>query len=76
MIKGGRALTVAGCIAAAACAQTQSVKVRAIADPAKKERFGGGLLADARAQLALGDVGIALETFQTLARQQPENPDA
>ena len=76
MIKGARTLTVAGCVAAAACAQTQSVKVRAIADPAQKERSGGGLLADARAQLALGDVGLALETFQTLARQQPENPDA
>ena len=76
MIKGGEILFLGGCLAATACAQTQSVKVRAIADPAAKIRFGGGLLADAQAQLALGDVGIALETFRTLSRQQPENPDA
>ena len=55
--------------------QTQSVKVRAIADPAAKVRFSGGLLGEARAQLALGDVGTALETFRTLARQEPENPE-
>jgi tetratricopeptide (TPR) repeat protein len=76
MIRGGKFWLVGGCLAAAACAQTQSVKVRAIADPAAKVRFGGGLLAEARGQLALGDVGIALETFRTLSREQPENADA
>lgn len=76
MARGGKFFVAGGCLAVAACAQTGGVKVRAIADPAAKLRFGGGLLSDARAQLALGDVGIALETFQTLAREQPENPDA
>lgn len=76
MIRGGKFLLAGGCLAAAACVQTQSVKVRAIADPSAKVRFSGGLLGEARGQLALGDVGVALETFRTLSRQQPENPDA
>ena len=76
MIRGGKFLLAGGCLAAAACVQTQSVKVRPIADPAAKVRFSGGLLGEARGQLVLGDVGIALETFRTLSRQQPENPDA
>ena len=76
MMRGGKFLLAGGCLAAAACVQTQSVKVRAIADPAAKVRFSGGLLGEARGQLALGDVGVALETFRTLSRQQPENPDA
>jgi hypothetical protein len=76
MIRGGKFLLAGGCLAAAACVQTQSVKVRPIADPAAKVRFSGGLLGEARGQLALGDVGTALETFRALTREQPENPDA
>jgi len=63
-------LTVAGCVA------SNDVHVRAIADPGAKFRYGGGLLADGRAQLALGNAGLALETFRKLQREQPESADA
>jgi tetratricopeptide (TPR) repeat protein len=40
-----------------------------------KVRYGGGLLAQARAELALGNVGLALETFRKIQREQPESAD-
>jgi hypothetical protein len=52
------------------------VQVRPIADPAAKYRYGGGLLAEARGQLALGNAGLALETFRKLQREQPASADA
>lgn len=67
---GAAGLTVAG------CATSNPVQVRAIADPGAKFRYGGGLLAEGRAQLALGNAGIALETFRKLQREQPESAEA
>ena len=70
LLVGAAGLTVAG------CATSNAVQVRAIADPGAKFRYGGGLLAEGRAQLALGNAGIALETFRKLQREQPESADA
>jgi hypothetical protein len=75
MIRGAKILFVGVSLAAAGCVATKDVKVRAIADPAAKLRFGGGLLAEGRAQLALGSVGLALETFRKLQREQPASAD-
>jgi Tfp pilus assembly protein PilF len=75
MIRGAKILLVGVSLAAAGCVATKDIKVRAIADPAAKLRFGGGLLAEGRAQLALGSVGLALETFRKLQREQPASAD-
>lgn len=70
-----RGVLLLGCgLAATGCVE-HAVQVRPIADPAAKYRFAGGLLAEGRAQLALGNAGLALETFRTLQRQQPESAD-
>jgi hypothetical protein len=50
--------------------------VRAISDPDSKLHYSGGLLAEARGQLVIGAVGLALESFRTLQRQQPDSADA
>ena len=64
-------------LAAAGCAVApKSVEIRPLADPAAKLRAGSGLLADARAQLAMGNVGLALEGFRKALREQPDNPEA
>ena len=76
MIRGGKFLLVGISLATAGCTTTQQVQVRAIPDPAAKLRYGGGLLAEGRAQLAFGAAGTALETFRKLQREQPASPDA
>jgi hypothetical protein len=53
-----------------------NVHVRPIANADAKMRFSGGLLDQARGQLALGNVGLALESFRTLQREQPDSADA
>jgi tetratricopeptide (TPR) repeat protein len=54
----------------------KAVEIRPLADPSAKLRPGNALLGDARAQLALGNVGLALEGFRKVLRQQPDNPEA
>ena len=71
MMRGANFFLLGASVAVAGCATSQEVEVRAIADPAAKYRYGGGLLAVGRAQLALGNAGIALETFRKLQREQP-----
>ncbi len=69
----GSCLIAAGCTTAT---QTADVKVRAIPDAASKLRSGSGVLAEATGQLALGNVGLALEGFRTALREQPNSPEA
>ena len=77
MTGGARFFLFSSCLAAAGCtAAAQDVKVRPIADPAAKFRYGGSLIAQGRAQLALGNAGLALETFRKAQREQPESADA
>ena len=75
MIRGGKILLMSSGLAAASCGIDHNVEVRAIPQPGAKWQYGGGLLADARAQLALGSVGLALESFRKLQREQPESAD-
>jgi len=63
-------------LAIASCAETQDIHVRAVGAPSAKTQFSGGLLAQGRGQLALGNAGTALETFRKLLREQPESADA
>lgn len=76
MKRGGKFLLLSGCLAATSCATQHTVQVRAIADTNRKLQYGGDLLADARAQLAMGAIGLAIESFRTLQRQQPDNVNA
>jgi hypothetical protein len=67
---------LSGSLAMAGCVTDQNYRVRAIADPAAKFRYGGTLVAQGRAQLALGNVGLALETFRKAQREQPPSADS
>ncbi|WP_294070618.1 LytR C-terminal domain-containing protein [Sphingomonas sp.] len=63
--------------ALAGCAAKDSqVQVRAIADPASKLGVGSERVAEARGQLALGNVGLAIEAFHAALRDQPNDIDA
>ena len=75
MTGGRKLLLLSGALAATGCTANHQVQVRAIPYPGATSKTGSGLLAQARGQLALGDVGLALETFRTLQREQPENPE-
>jgi hypothetical protein len=76
MKTGGKVLLLSGCLVASGCAANHEVQVRAIADPNSKLHYSGGLLGEARAQLAMGAVGLAIESFRTLQRQQPDSVEA
>src|SRR6185503_21242823 len=73
---GARFPCFAACLAAAGCAAEGELTIRPIADPSAKLRPGADRLADARAQLALGNVGLATEAFRKVIREQPDNVDA
>jgi LytR cell envelope-related transcriptional attenuator len=75
MTMGGKVLLLSGCLVASGCVTDHTVQVRPISDPNSKLHFSGGLLAEGRGQLAIGAVGLALESFRTLQRQQPDNPE-
>ena len=76
MTRGAKFFLLGSCLAAAGCtAATQNVKVRPLADGAAKFRYSGSLIAQGRAQLALGNVGLALETFRKAQREQPPGAD-
>lgn len=68
---GGAALAVAACTAGA-----NQVQVRALADPASKLGVGSERLAEARGQLVLGNVGLAIEGFRAALREQPNSIEA
>ena len=77
MNRGGKFLLVTAGVALAACStQPNGVEIRAIADPSSKLRGGSDRLADARGQLALGNVGLALEGFRKAARERPDDAEA
>jgi cytochrome c-type biogenesis protein CcmH/NrfG len=64
--------TTAGCATQEAKLQIRSVgETAAVADAALSER-----LAEANAQFALGNTGLALELYRKAAREEPANPAA
>lgn len=74
MLGGRRILLLSGIFAAASCTASHQVQVRAIPYKGTTSKTGD-LLAQAYGQLALGNVGLALESLRELQLQQPENPD-
>lgn len=77
-MRGGQALLIGGvAMAVAACtAGAGQVQVRALADPAAKLGAGSERLAEARGQLVLGNVGLAIEGFRAALREQPNSVEA
>jgi len=74
---GAKTLLVTAALATVGCAPgAKMVEIRPIADPSAKLRLGGPRLAQAKAQLALGNVGLALEAFRIVTREQPGNTEA
>lgn len=67
------ALLVSGVTLAGCTTTTQEVKVRPL-DPAAAIRNKGDEVAVARGQLALGNVGLALEAFHIAQRARPYDP--
>jgi hypothetical protein len=74
MTRGANILLIGVSLAAAGCTTSHHLQVRAVGRASSAS--GGGLLAEARGQLALGDVGLALESFRTLQREQPDSAAA
>ena len=75
MTGGKRIILLGSTFLMTGCVSDQNYHVRAIADPAAKFRYAGSLIAQGRAQLALGNVGLALETFRKAQREQPPSAD-
>lgn len=74
---GAKSLVVTAALAAAGCATGASnVEIRPLADPSAKLKSGGSHLALAKGQLALGNVGLALEGFRMVLREQPASTEA
>lgn len=77
MNRGLKVLMMSGYLITAGCVtDTGKLQVRAIPDPTASPRNGSGDLARAKAQLALGSVGLALEGFRKTLRDQPSNAEA
>ena len=74
-MRGGiKALFVTAGLAATGCTTSASdIKIRPLADPGSKLGARNGLLADASAQLAMGNVGLAIEGFRKALREQPDS---
>jgi hypothetical protein len=64
-------LALAGCAATAG-----KLEIKPIADAGEKFRHGNVDVAAARGQLALGNVGLALEAFRRINRDRPGDPTA
>jgi len=77
-MRGGTAIAIAGIAGAlvGCAASDRHIQVRALADPAAKLGVGDERVAEARGQLALGNVGLAIEGFHVALREQPDNIEA
>ena len=76
MRRGLSLLLISSCLIGASCTGTNHFQVRAIPVPGATTKTGNALLAEARGQFALGNVGLALESFQTALREQPDSAEA
>ena len=69
---GAKTLLVTAALSTVGCAPgAKMVEIRPIADPSAKLKLGGPQLAQAKAQLALGNIGLAIEAFRVVSREQP-----
>jgi hypothetical protein len=74
MNPGGKAALLISCMALVGCARTtDGLKIKALGDSAEALSRGGDEIDLARAQLALGNVGLALEAFRKAQRDNPSD---
>jgi len=74
MTRGGKAALLTATVALGGCvASSGNLKIRAVADPISALPRGDEM-AVARGQLALGNVGLAIEAFRKVQRYQPSDP--
>jgi tetratricopeptide (TPR) repeat protein len=71
VVLGSAVLAVSGC-----ATKPGPLQVRAIGDPASKMGAGSERLAEARGQLVLGNVGLAIEAYHAALREQPDSVEA
>jgi len=71
MARGTKAALLISCVALASCSAGNAIKVRAAADPVMLSK--GDAIGVARAQLMLGNVGLALEGFRKALRDNPSD---
>jgi tetratricopeptide (TPR) repeat protein len=72
---GGKLALLSASVALAACAQGPAkLSIRPVGDAAAKLARSNDELAAARGQLALNDVGLALEAFRNIAVARPSDP--
>jgi tetratricopeptide (TPR) repeat protein len=77
MNRGAKAGILLTGLALAGCAATAGkLEIKPIADAGEKFRHGNVDVAAARGQLALGNVGLALEAFRRINRDRPGDPTA
>jgi hypothetical protein len=77
MNRGVKALMLCASLASAGCTTSASkIEIRPLADPGSKLRPGNDRLADARAQLLLGNIGLALEGYRKASRELPNSIEA
>ncbi|MGZ2411058.1 tetratricopeptide (TPR) repeat protein [Sphingomonas sp. F9_3S_D5_B_2] len=78
MRRGMAFLLGAAAAAASGCATKDAaqVEVRSIGDRTAKLGVGNEKLAIARGQLALGNIGLAIEGYRAALREQPQNTEA
>lgn len=75
MMRGNRLLLLGASLTVAGCVTGGKLQVRALQQPGSKVRFSGNLLDRGRAELAYGSVGLALEDFRKLQREQGDSSD-
>ena len=73
MTGGRNLLLLGGALAIVSCTASHQIQVRAIPNPGASSKSCNALLAQARGELALGNVGLALENLRTVQREQPED---
>ena len=77
MTGGIKILLATAALATAGCADTGELNIRAVADPLTKAiKPGNPLIAEARGLLALGSVGLAIEAYRKVLRDQPDSIEA
>ena len=77
MRRGGHTIILLGAAAMSGCTgEDGKLEMRAIPSPISAKAPATGRIAEAQAFLAMGNVGLALESFRLAAREDPNNPDA
>jgi hypothetical protein len=71
MERRAKATLLISCVALASCSAGNGIKIRAAADPVVLSK--GDAISVARAQLMLGNVGLALEGFRKALRDNPSD---